>query len=1455
MKKVIAVLLLFTLNLIPCSAQENYLYYVQSFDNEQTRYNGYTAVPKTDEVTGMVNTAEVVTDSDTNNSYFKLNKTFAGNDCHVDFTMGKTENNIVIDTNIRVDSFGAEAQLFFMRDSISTISNLDAVAVNLLAGGVLKIGSKSVQITTKKWYNLTAAFDIQNKTCSVYLDNVLIEQNYTYTAKNITQFTMLRFRMQGDGIGDLQIDNIKIYNGTEKRDTSGDTLSPMLSPVFKANTYSMALLSGKQALHGYSGNMFINGEKTKAEVMPVNIGDEIYVSVSDMKRLINKEITVDGVYIYIDDIKFRLELSAAEKGSVFLQLDYAPKMINGAVMLPVESVAETVGQYAYNDKRGLIILSQAEISLNSSQLVEINGYLFHERPSEEKITELFNQNNTPHPRLLITGSEFEQIRIQSDQTISEWRDNAIIKAQALLSTEPNHYEIPDGLRLLSVSTSVVSRVMTLGFAYQMTYDDIYAERAWSEIEAVCNFPDWNAHAHFLDAAEMSFAVGLGYDWMYNYWTAEQKSIMVTALKNFGLGEAKKVYYRQYDGGSNFWATTNINWNSVCNGGIGAAAFAIMEEDTGYCSNIIANAIRGLEYAWYEIAPDGAWDEGVGYWGYFLNYAVRFFSTIENSLGTDFNFFNFKAVNKIGYFQAQLSSPLGNNNFHDASQSHGSIASMHYLSNKFNNPDFSALRMLYLNQYNQSNSIEDILWYHPGNTQLSQNMPTDVYYRNVEAVTMRQNWFDSGGMFTSFHGGKTTGGHNHFDTGAFVYEVMGERWAIDLGAEDYNLASVYGKENLYRVRAEGHNTLVMNPSLKPGQDADGFAPVTKTEFGDGESFGVLDMSSNYKNYANNVTRSFYAGDNKRSLSIRDEMNLKEETTVYWFMHTKASVIKTGSRQMLLTQNGKKLNFVFDTNAQNVTLETMNAAGLTTSPVVEEQNQNAGILKIVIKIVASGNVNLNIKLSPYGENIDAVASDTPISGLTVKTKRDDFSNGTENGIFGRSNGDISMNAQNLTVKTNCRKINNSESVKLSCYAAFPSSAEDNVIKSFVTLNGYQKSETPVDFLTFTRDGIIKLFGKELIPKGSSFIKNKWYKIDLILTAGEYGVKSSTATLYIDNALIVQNVDILSGGKPDYIDAFLFNSMYIDDFSFGICYEDMVTNITLIHSQWNYNKFLNTKKGIFTFEQDEFNTETLKNLGMAGIKSSAIIEKDKKYLVLTTVENEKLYAPILAIGEKAYESESYTQGISFENQPLAYLPFTIRFNISAQSGCRASVKIAGNYYDFLTMNADGYIYIGGVKTSVTWSEDDLIESAVTIYSGKKEWDVYINGKAVMQKQAVFSQNVEFVSEFMVNGAQVSDILCHSGGYYNNIDIGELYLTDSEICSASINAQSLKTLNGCLILAFYKDNKLIKITSNDINITADDNKFEIFGQEQDATVIKAMMIQNFLSMKPLVYSKTIRR
>jgi hypothetical protein len=120
-----------------------------------------------------------------------------------------------------------------------------------------------------------------------------------------------------------------------------------------------------------------------------------------------------------------------------------------------------------------------------------------------------------HPRLLLLAGQEKQLwkNIQADKTWKRVHQVIIDESDRILNTEPVE-RIKIGVRLLDKCRECLRRVYFLSYAWRMTHDRKYLVRDEKELLAVSAFTDWNP-THYLDIAEMTMAVAIGYDWLYN----------------------------------------------------------------------------------------------------------------------------------------------------------------------------------------------------------------------------------------------------------------------------------------------------------------------------------------------------------------------------------------------------------------------------------------------------------------------------------------------------------------------------------------------------------------------------------------------------------------------------------------------------------------------------------------------------------------------------------------------------------------------------------------------------------------------------------------------------------------------------------------------------------------------------------------------------------------------------
>src|SRR5262249_52110243 len=147
--------------------------------------------------------------------------------------------------------------------------------------------------------------------------------------------------------------------------------------------------------------------------------------------------------------------------------------------------------------------------------------------------------------------------------------------------------------------------------------------------SVCGpaFPDWNARNSFLDTAEMSAAVAIGYDWLYEWLTDSERATIRQALERKGLEPA-----RDGEAPGAAWARMTHNWARVTRGGPALAALALGDEQPQLAGQILDEAGRTLGSAAAAYAPDGGFAEGLGYWSYATSYFVSYLANLELAFG-------------------------------------------------------------------------------------------------------------------------------------------------------------------------------------------------------------------------------------------------------------------------------------------------------------------------------------------------------------------------------------------------------------------------------------------------------------------------------------------------------------------------------------------------------------------------------------------------------------------------------------------------------------------------------------------------------------------------------------------------------------------------------------------------------------------------------------------------------
>lgn len=574
-----------------------------------------------------------------------------------------------------------------------------------------------------------------------------------------------------------------------------------------------------------------------------------------------------------------------------------------------------------------------------------------------------------HPRLIATTEDFDRVVAEKDTDpyVKEAFEKLYRKGEKILNEPVCTYVIPDGLRLLATSRQVRDRISTLGFLYRTTKEKRFAERAWQELLAASRFPDWNPK-HFLDVGEMTFAFAIGYDWLFDYWNTGQRNILKSAIMEKGLSRALLAYEKLATPDKMWWTDVPHNWNQVCNGGIGVGALAIADEEPALAAFILKNVLHLLPDAMKHFAPDGAWNEGPGYWSYATQYNVAIIASLKSALGSDFGLSDIEGFSKTGLFPLYDNSPI-NKSFNYADGEDGPIrgAQLFWFARRFHQPDVAQ----YLYRFRPADPFA-LLWYDPSLLHMQNELPPDAYYRVSEVATMRSKWNDPQATFVAFKAGDNKANHSHLDLGSFVLDALGQRWILDLGADDYNIPGYFssGKNGqrwqYYRTRAEGHNTLVIAPGKQPDQDPQADTRIVKFSSTAHAAFGIMDLTAAYAVPSASVKRGIALAEHRQVVVVEDEITNKQAEDVYWFAHTRAAItLEKNKRTAILSQGGEKFAATLLSPA-GAQFAIMPATPLPSSPQPPQNNPNKGIQKLSIHLPASMQTRIVVVFHPLNVN---------------------------------------------------------------------------------------------------------------------------------------------------------------------------------------------------------------------------------------------------------------------------------------------------------------------------------------------------------------------------------------------------------------------------------------------------------------------------------------------------------
>ncbi|WP_164974260.1 heparinase II/III domain-containing protein [Filimonas effusa] len=577
-----------------------------------------------------------------------------------------------------------------------------------------------------------------------------------------------------------------------------------------------------------------------------------------------------------------------------------------------------------------------------------------------------------HPRLLLLQDEEKLIRNNISKS-PDWQKihlAIITECNEILALPPVERKVI-GRRLLAKSRESLRRIFFLSYAWRMTRELKYFRKCEEELLAVASFSDWNP-SHFLDVGEMSLAVAIGYDWLYNDLSEASRKQISDALISKGIGPSLT------ENKDTWWLKGTNNWNQVCNTGVAFAAAAVYELQPQRSKEIIERSIKSIRLPMQVYSPDGNYPEGYSYWAYGTSYNVFMISMLETAFGSDYGLTGMPGFLKTPVYYEHMVGPSGKPfNYSDCGTgADGLQPAMLWFADKNNDPS-----LLWIEKQNvskdrflvKSNRLLPAAMVWGKNIDFEKvTRPTQRTWvgdgENPVAL-MHASWQSTWDLYVGFKGGTAGTSHAHMDIGSFVMDALGVRWSADLGMQGYEAMESKGLKiwdmvqnsdrwKVFRYNNFSHSTLTVNNAL---QHMKGRATIMKHSNDTTFMHAVMNLDEIYTGQLASARRGI-AIVNKQYVTIRDEIETGDSAcTIRWAMLTPASVADITKNQMLLQQQdgNKKLTFYVNGLPGDAVLKTWP----TTPPNnYDEENPGTILVGFEITLPAHTKKEFNVFLMP-------------------------------------------------------------------------------------------------------------------------------------------------------------------------------------------------------------------------------------------------------------------------------------------------------------------------------------------------------------------------------------------------------------------------------------------------------------------------------------------------------------
>jgi hypothetical protein len=432
---------------------------------------------------------------------------------------------------------------------------------------------------------------------------------------------------------------------------------------------------------------------------------------------------------------------------------------------------------------------------------------------------------SPH-RLLVSPDRWARLRALPAQPL-------LTRAAAKVAADADRYaadrtipvEVTGHNWHLIRARRAQTRIVTLLVHYGITGDRGFRDAALDYVRDMAGWEYWSwikwreqiadPDAIFdLSYGENSATLAWVIDWLAGELTDNERALLRDTARRRAL---QPYLARNGTPGQEMWyyRSGNCNWNTVCNGGAGLLALAL-GDTCPESAPVLALVEEGIRHYFEFLQEDGAWPEGIGYWGYGHRYGYQYLLSHERATGRPHPLLQRPGSRNTLRFPF-LFSPNGVPVGFGDSNHFFPLPFIYAAAERYGMPEVVAEMDRRMTVVLEQAAHEDwpntaeLLLCHPGVLPAiaADPWPRAAVQQGIEWGYLADAW-PTPALYAAVRGGTTDAPHTHQDLGS-VNVVVGDEPLLDNVREDDYLDTTFSERRfeLYEMGAASKNVMLIN----------------------------------------------------------------------------------------------------------------------------------------------------------------------------------------------------------------------------------------------------------------------------------------------------------------------------------------------------------------------------------------------------------------------------------------------------------------------------------------------------------------------------------------------------------------------------------------------------------------------------------------------------------------------